>query len=150
MEVLEALLVRATVPLTEPLAVGAKFTWKVALCPAVSVMGSVRPLMLKPAPDVLALEIVTLAVLAVMVTFCEVLVPFVTEPKLSEVGFEASVPVAVAPVPVSEMLVEGLEALLVRATVPLTEPLAVGANFTWKVTLCPAARVVGRVKPLML
>ena len=38
----------------------------------------------------------------------------------------------------------------VMVTVPLKFPLAVGENFTLKLTLCPEARLTGKLKPLML
>jgi hypothetical protein len=42
----DALLVKVTVPFRVPATVGVNATVKVALCPALSVKGSVRPLML--------------------------------------------------------------------------------------------------------
>ncbi len=41
-------------------------------------------------------------------------------------------------------------ALEVTAKLPVTLPLAVGENFTLKLTLWPAVSVVGKVKPLRL
>jgi hypothetical protein len=149
-ELFEALLVSAIEPLALPLAVGANFTWNVRLCPAAIVAGRVKPLMLKTVPLTVTLETVTLAVLAVRVTFCVLLLPVFTDPKLTEVGEAARVPTVAAPVPLSGMLIALFEALLVRAMEPLALPLAVGANLTWNVTLCPAPIVAGRDKPLML
>jgi hypothetical protein len=49
---------------------------------------------------------------------------------------------------VSDSLVDEVSALLVKARVALADPAAVGANFTVKGTLCPAAMVTGKVRPL--
>src|SRR5262245_46568907 len=106
--------------------------------------------MVTPAPVGVACEMVTLAVPAVTVTFCVALLPTVTLPKLSEVGLAASVPAGFAPLPLRETTVGELEALLDNDRLPVTLPAAVGANFTWKVALCPAAKVAGRVTPLRL
>jgi hypothetical protein len=43
-----------------------------------------------------------------------------------------------------------LEALLVIAIFPLEEPAVVGASVTVNVTVCPAIKVRGAVKPVML
>ena len=59
---LELLLTRETDPLTLEVEVGEKATLKVVLPPAAIATGIARPLMLKPAPDTFAWEIVTLAV----------------------------------------------------------------------------------------
>lgn len=148
--VFEALLTRDTLPVTLVEVVGANFTWNVALCPAASVAGSVRPLMLKPVPVTVACEMVTLAVLAVTVTFCVLLLPTVTLPKLRELGLAARVPAGLTPLPVRAIELVVVEALLVNATLPVALPEVVGANFTWKVALCPAASVAGSVRPLMV
>ena len=52
--------VMLTLPLDAPLAVGAKRTVNDVLCPAFSVTGNVRPLMLNPVPLAEAAEIVRL------------------------------------------------------------------------------------------
>ena len=65
------------------------------------------------------------------------------------VGFAAKVP-AVTPVPESGMLKEGLDASLVIAMLPVALPAAVGANVVVKEALCPALRVAGRLRPLIL
>ena len=48
------------------------------------------------------------------------------------------------------MLKLGLLAFEVMLTLPLTAPLAVGANFTVNEVLCPAVKVKGNVSPLKL
>ena len=52
--------VTVTVPATGPEDVGANFTVKVVLCPAVSVTGGVIPEMLNPVPAAATAEIVAL------------------------------------------------------------------------------------------
>src|SRR5512146_687086 len=89
---LVALLAKLKLPLTVPVTVGAKFTVNDALCPAASVNGSVGPLTLKPAPVVVACEMVTLAVDAVTWTVFVLLLPTFTLPKLSDVGWAVFVP----------------------------------------------------------
>jgi hypothetical protein len=140
-----ALLTSDRLPLTLPATAGANFTEKDALCPAASVTGSAGPLTLNPVPVVVACEIVTLAVFAVTVTFCVLLLPTVTEPKLA-----ANVPMAAAPVPANGTVVVGFEALLTNEKLPVMPPAAVGANFTVKDALCPAASVTGNAGPLTL
>src|SRR2546427_1517669 len=57
-----ALLVMEAVPLALPVADGANCAVKVVFCPAASVSGRDKPLMLKPVPEALAAERGTLAV----------------------------------------------------------------------------------------
>ncbi len=54
------------------------------------------------------------------------------------------------PVPDRAMPNDGLGALLVIETLPVTPPTEVGANFTLNEVLCPAPSVIGSVSPLML
>jgi hypothetical protein len=83
----EALFVSDTDPLTSPVDVGEKTILNVEFLPTAMEVGSVRPLMLTPAPVGLAAEIVRVAVpLLVTVIVCELLVPVVTFPKLTVVG----------------------------------------------------------------
>lgn len=71
-----ALLATNTLPLTDPVAVGAKFTLNVVLCPAVKLSGGVRPPALKPAPETLICEMLTLALpVLVSVTVLLLLLP---------------------------------------------------------------------------
>ena len=86
-----ALLTSETVPVTLPPAVGAKTTLNVALLPAAMVSGTVMLIRLKPLPDTLAWEIVTLALPALdSLMVCELLVPVTTLPKLTLDGVAAS------------------------------------------------------------
>jgi hypothetical protein len=88
---LGALLTSETVPVTLPAAPGVKATLNVALLPAAMVSGTVMPVGLKPLPDTVAWEMVTLAVPALdNLMVCELLVPVTTLPKLALVGVGAS------------------------------------------------------------
>lgn len=74
------------------------------------------------------------------------MLPTVILPKVSLVGFRASCPVATAvPTPVSGMLSDGFEALLVTASVPLNVPTVFGEKVILIVALCPARIAVGNV-----
>lgn len=72
-----------------------------------------------------------------------------TLPKLKLGLVAASVPAVVA-VPDKGIERVGLEALLVRVTLPVGVPAVVGANTTLNDLLAPAARVNGRVTPFIL
>ena len=112
--------------------------------------GKVRLLIEKPAPVKLACEIVTDdPPVLVRVSERFVLLPTCTLPKARVVGLADNIP-CVVPVPVSAMLKFGLLAFEVMLTLPLTAPLAVGANFTVNEVLCPAVKVRGNVSPLKL
>ena len=118
----DALLVIATEPFAAPPVDGAKVTEKFALWPAARFRGRVRPLKLKPAPDAVACETVTV-VLPELVKVAERLwvLPTWTLPKFRLEGFVPSDPAA-RPVPDSEAVTVELEALLVKLTVPLAAP----------------------------
>jgi hypothetical protein len=115
------------------------------------VAGSVRPLTLKPVPEALACEIETLELpVLVRVTFCVLVVPRETFPKLRLVGLAESNWLDEAPVPLTLMVVGALLALLATVMVPVSAPAAVGAKLTFMLTLCPAARYRGNESPLAL
>lgn len=57
---------------------------------------------------------------------------------------------AAVPVPLSAIARGEPAALLVMATLPVTAPAVVGANFTVNEVFCPALIVTGAVNPLML
>lgn len=85
--------VMLTLPLTEPLAVGAKRTVNDVLCPTFNVNGNVSPLKLKPEPLAAAAEIVRLeppVFVRVSVAFAPV--PTWTFPKATLVGLGVNVP----------------------------------------------------------
>src|SRR2546422_6454963 len=81
------------VPLALPVAEGANCAVKVVFCPAASVSGRDKPLMLKPVPEALAAERVTLAVPELVnVTGFDPLLPTRTFPKLTLAGLAVSCP----------------------------------------------------------
>ena len=82
-----ALLVTMTLPVTLPEPVGAKVTFKVAVFPAARMSPLDTPLTLKPAPEMLSLEMVILALLElVSVTLLLLLAPKFKVPKLKAEG----------------------------------------------------------------
>ncbi len=112
-----ALLVIVTLPVTLPADVGLNPIVKLDVCAAASVSGSEIPLRLKPVPLTVAPEIVTLVPpVFVSCTDCEFVVPFATVPKLTLDGVVATVPAAVAPVPLTEYCALPFVALLVNKT----------------------------------
>jgi hypothetical protein len=122
-----ALLTSEMLPVALPPAVGVNCAVKVAVCPAAIVNGVARPVIVNPAPEVFAWEIVRLAVPElVKVTDCEPELLTATEPKATDAGLAASCPCA--PVPVMEMVVGEFGALLMIEIVPVALPPAVGAN----------------------
>jgi hypothetical protein len=89
---LDALLETVNVPVTLPVAVGAKFTVTLNVCPEEIVAGSVIELRLNPVPLTLTLLTVMLARLLLLnTTVCEFFVPVATVPKLTLVGVSANV-----------------------------------------------------------
>ena len=75
--------------------------------------------------------------------------PTDTLPKLIAVGFGVRVP-SVTPEPATGMFSVGFDASLTIETVPASAPVAWGTNVTVNGTLCPAAKVNGRLTPLKL
>src|SRR2546425_7705472 len=121
------------VPLALPVAEGANCAVKVVFCPAASVSGRDKPLMLKPVPEALAAERVTLAVPELVnVTVCDPLLPTRTFPKLTLAGLAASgpcVPRSVKPTAELQLL-----AFLACRLLPVKKTAAVGAKATFRVT----------------
>src|SRR5216684_2747846 len=128
-----ALLVMETLPLALPVADGANCALNVVLPPAASVSGTDKPVMLKPVPEALAAEIVTLAVPGLLnVKVCVPLLPISTFPKLKFEGLAVSVPCT--PVPLKVIVAGEFVALLATLTLPVTLPAAAGAKVTLRVT----------------
>jgi hypothetical protein len=81
-------------------------------------------------------------------TVCELLVlPTSTFPKLKLVTLGVSWRVCAVPLPDKAIVVGEFVALLTRETLPLTVPAADGEKANVNDALCPAASVVGTVKP---
>lgn len=86
-----ALLIIEIVPVALPAVVGANCAVKVAICPTLIVNGVPMPLILKPAPEAVAWEIVKPAEpLFVSVTVCDPVLPVRTEPKATAEGLAPS------------------------------------------------------------
>ena len=85
------LLVMEMLPVALPLAVGANLAVSVVAAPGLTVAGTVRPLILKPAPEALAAEIVNVAFPEfVRVILCVALLPTLTLPKATLAGLIVS------------------------------------------------------------
>jgi len=96
----EALLEMVIVPAALPDAVGANSAVKDVVPPAATVAGTVSPVMLKPVPDALAFEIVTLVEpLFVSVIDCVLLLPTATLPNAKLPGFATRAVFAATPLP---------------------------------------------------
>jgi hypothetical protein len=135
-------------PLAAPATWGAKLRVKVKLCPAVSVRGVLSPLMLNPAPVSFACVTVRLEPPeSVKVAVCVLLLPTCKLPKFN--GAALRVP-GVTPAPERGTPKAELEALLVTARVALLLPADCGENTTLNDALAPAARVMGKLRPLTL
>jgi hypothetical protein len=131
---LGALLTIEMLPVALPAVVGENLAVNDALCPAFSVNGAVRPVMLNPVPDALPAEIATLDVPEfVRVTLTDALAPTTKLPKLMLVGFAVRFPCT--PVPLSAIDTVGLLAVLVITMLPAVTPTVVGANCAVKVVL---------------
>jgi hypothetical protein len=129
-----ALLTIDMLPVALPAVVGKNLEVNVVLCPAFSVNGAARPVMLNPVPDALPDEIATLAVPEfVSVTLTEPLAPTSMLPKLMLPGFAVRFPFT--PVPLSATDTVGLLAVLVIRMLPAAAPAVVGANCAVKVVL---------------
>jgi hypothetical protein len=145
----EAFEVIVTLPLTLPADAGVNVVLKLALCPAVSVIGVVIPLRMNPVPLIPTWEIVTLEPpVLVIVPERDCLLPTVTLPKLRLVGFDASAPAA-TPAPDNGTVRVGVGAFEVIVMLPVAFAADCGANVTLKLALCPAASVMGAVIPLI-
>jgi hypothetical protein len=147
---LVALLTTETLPVTLPATVGVNVTLNHVFCPGDRVWGRGRSLILKPVPVIMTLERVTLAVPVFFnITGSVLLLPRLIFPKLVLVGFMLIR--SALPVPERDTVVGGLPTLSVAIeTMPLTPPVAAGANVALKVVVWPPARVSGKASPLML
>ena len=135
-------------PLAGPPDCGLKLTLKLALCPAPSVSGKVRPLTTKAAFVELACVTLTVDPPELVRVSCRLFVsPTCTLPKLKLAGLATSEP-GVVPDPERGTLSVEFEASLIMERFPLAGPPACGLNFTLKLVLCPAPIVAGRVSPV--
>ena len=122
-------------PLTPPVAAGANCTENEVLCPAFRVIGSVRPLRLKPVPLAEAAEIVRLEppeLVSVSDSVFEL--PTSTFPKLKLVGLGVIWP-CVTPLPERAMFNGEPGASETMAIFPFAAPDVVGEKVTVNPTL---------------
>jgi hypothetical protein len=144
-----ALLTIEMLPAAFPEVVGTNCAVKVAACPALIVSGVAIPLMLKPAPEAVAWEIVKLAEpLLVKVMTCDPVLPVRTEPKATNEGLAPSW--LAVPVPDIAIADGEPEALLTTEMVPAVLPAEVGAKIALNDALDPALIVMGIAGPLTL
>jgi hypothetical protein len=146
----DPLLRKEILPEAVPETVGLNVTVKGTLCPAAMVRGNVTPLSVKAELLDVAEEIAALPPLALMLPFWLWLFPMVIDPKLIDAGEIPIVEVEVVAVPVSVTATEGSDALELIMRVAVSVPATVGANFTDRVALAPAASAYGKVSPLTL
>jgi len=126
---------------------GVKLTVKVAEPPGTTESGTVSPEKLKPVPTSGAWVTLRFAVPGLVMTSVWVLVtPTVTLPKLTLAGITEIC--GCTPLPLSEIVVGELVALLIKLRLPVALPAVAGAKLTLSEKLWPAARVTAPVKPL--
>jgi hypothetical protein len=117
----------------------------------VNISPEVTPLLLYPVPVTVTPEIVTFEFpLLVSVVVNELLLPTLTLPKLKLDALNPSTRVAATPVPLSEIVVGELGALLTSVIDPVTLPAALGPNTALNVAALPAPMVTGAVIPVVL
>jgi hypothetical protein len=144
-----ALLTIEMLPLALPAVVGANLALNVVLSPAPNVSGVLNPLMVRPVPDTVALDIVTLAVPEfVNVMDWVPLLPTATDPKFTLEGLAATWPC----IPVPDNAIDAGEpgALLTIEMLPVAAPAEVGAKMAENEALLPALIVIGMLAPLIL
>ncbi len=150
---LAALLLRVSAPVAALAAVGANFTLSVTDCAGFNVRGKVAPETVKPVPPIVAELIISGAVpVEVTVSGSVEVDPTPTLPKLKLVELTDSCGV-VAATPVLLRLtvaVALVEELLLTVSAPVTALVVMGADCTWRVTVCCGLRVSGKVAPATL
>ena len=134
-----------TLPPTNPVAAGAKFTSNLTLCRAFRVSGIDGPVTENPLPAADNARRRTCEECALVSTRGSfVLLPSATWPNVMLVGLTFSVSL-LTPAPSRPTCNVEPRKLLVNVSRPPVHPVAVGANFTLKVTLAPAARCNGKL-----
>ena len=137
-------------PVVDAAVVGEYWTVKVMLCDGESVTAD-APDNDKFAPVRASCEIATLELpVFVIVTLREAVLPTLTLPKLTLLGFTARLKPAATPAPLSAMAEGGLVASLTRDKLPVEAPADFGLNCTLKVAVLPALNIIGRTRPEVL
>jgi len=144
----DALLVTVMLPFAAPAAVGSKITLNVKVCDGFNVTPpaplSEYPVPLTEIPEICTEELPVFVIVSLRVAVVEATF---TLPKARVGALKDSVLVAATPVPLSATVAGEFGALLAMVTVPARLPAAVGANTALKVTLDPAATVLGTERP---
>src|SRR6476659_5405946 len=127
-----ALLVKVMTPVTDPALWGANWIVTVWLVPGPRVSGNAGLRMVKPLPLIVAAVTTVFAVPGLEITsVCVEVAPTLTLPKNREVGVALNAPTPVTvvePLPETERVTVGFEALEAKDAVPVTAPLALGVN----------------------
>ena len=143
--------VTVTFPVTVSAAFGANVRLRVAVCPAVKVIGVVMPLAVTSLALRVTWEMLTAELPAlVIVTLFALELPALTFPKPKLVGVAVILTEAAVPAPLNATEFGEFGALLATSTLPVRLPAVVGANKTLNVALCPEAIVAGVFSPLAL
>jgi len=145
-----ALLVTETLPDAFPAADAVNCTPTVTLWLGVNVTADPPLVIANPVPLLLIDEIATLEfpVLVILKSCTAEELPSFTFPKFKLVGLTDNVSAAAVPVPLIGIAVGDSTALLTSVIVPLALPAVVGANFTVKLAVSPAASVFGALSPV--
>lgn len=128
---------------------GAKTTLNDVDPPAARVWGKLRPVTVYPAPAAACVTVMLDPPELVSVSGRLLLFPTVMLPKLKLGALADSAP-GPAALPETAAVSVGFEALLLMERMKLSVPADCGANTMLKGALCPAAKLSGRVRPLML
>jgi hypothetical protein len=119
--------------------------------PALKVSPELTPLTVKPAPEMLAAEIVTLEFpVFVRAALKSLLLPTFTLPKLRFDVLNVSKCVPAAPVPLNAIVNGELGALLVSEIEPVTAPATVGVKTALNVLFEPVGIVSGVLRPVIV
>lgn len=141
----EASLTRDKLPVEGPADLGSNFTLKIAVLPALNVIGSARPEELKPAPEILAAEIVTGTVPGLAIcTVCVLATPVTALPKLIFAGDRVSPDCDTVPDTLTLVMPPWA---LTREISPLLVLVDVGLYFTVKIRLSPGTTSTGVAIP---
>jgi hypothetical protein len=141
------LLLIVSCPVRAPEVVGSNCSFSVRLWLGFSVAGKLPPMMVKPAPAIVAeLTVTGVVPVEVKVTDCVVAVFTATLPKLRVPALIVNCGFAAVPVPlrVTEIVLPLVE-LLLMVSWPLADPVAVGSNCICTVIDWVGFSVVGRL-----
>ena len=148
---LVAVLAMVIIPARFPVAAGAKVTSNVAFCPGARIIPAETPCVVKPATELLTVEMDTLEFPAFVIVIPKTLLPpRATFPKVKLDRLTFNREVLETPVPLTVTVAGELAALLMKETVPESVPAAVGENNKLIVDCLPAPIVIGSDKPVIV